>query len=175
MWKRLFLLAMSLLLISSIALSQEASGDKEPSEQPAQTDALMGLGIFAGYWGSWIEGFKDIYGSKGGLTWGAELGFKIRDDLYGVFNYTYFFETHELSELNFTQNVFTGGLRYSLIGAGISWTSVKISSSSTSGIGFYAELVIPFDKHLFGGIKANFVNIDQAKAGGICYYAGYSF
>lgn len=176
MGKRLIGLIMSLLLIGMIAFGQEEGGEKPKTEQPALEEALIGIGIFVGYWGSWIEGFKDLYGAKGGLTWGGELGFNIKDNVYGVLNYTYFYQTHEMSELNFTQNVFTAGIRYSLIGAGINYTTVKVTSSSaSSGIGFYAELVLPIDKHFFAGIKANFVNIDQAKAGGICYYAGYSF
>ena len=176
MGKKVLVFVLMLSLAGAVCFGQEEKTDQQKPAEPAIEEAFVGIGLFVGYWGSWIEGFKDAYGTAGGLSWGAQLGFNIKGNLYGLVDYTYFYQPHEMSELDFTQNVFTAGIRYSYFGAGINYTSIKVkSSSSSSGIGFYTELVIPMGKHFFGGVKANFVNINQARAGGMSYYAGYSF
>lgn len=157
-----------LLLVCSFSFSTLQAQEQEKAEaEPEQTQALL-IGLFAGYHGSWIEGFKDVYGKKGGLSLGAEMSVRINDQLRGVLRYNYFSATAD-NIPDWNQNIVNLGLNFSGFGGGVSYTSIE----GTSGTGFYAELT-SIQKGAYFGLKFDFVNIEKAKAGGVCVYLGYA-
>jgi hypothetical protein len=164
--RRFFLILTLLSCLIGVLLTKLSAQEAPQNEAEKSLNPVL-IGLFIGYHGSFVEGIKDLYGSSGGLSAGAELSYAIKDELRAAARYEWF-SLSATGLPDWTENIVNIGLRYSWFGAGVSWISVQ----GSSGTGFYAE-VVTVKNGFYLGLKADFVSINSAKVGGYCVYLGY--